>query len=51
MLKGFKLLKSHDQDLMLELIFEIRKQNTLEESEETETGPKERNMAVSKLTE
>jgi hypothetical protein len=47
----FDLLKDHGQDLMLHDIFEIRKQNALEEGEEPEPEPKECIMAVLKSTE
>jgi hypothetical protein len=45
------LLKSHNQDLIFDIIVEIQMQSTLEEAEESKTEPKDRTMMVSKLTE
>jgi hypothetical protein len=36
----FKLLNFHDQELTLDLIFEIRKQNALEKEKKLEIDPK-----------
>jgi hypothetical protein len=47
----FDLQKYYDQDLTLDHLAGIRKQNTLEETEEPEPGPKERTMSVTMLTE
>jgi hypothetical protein len=43
------LLNSHDQDLTLDYLVEIRQQSALEKAEESE--PKERTVTVYKLTE
>jgi hypothetical protein len=40
---------SHEQELTLENLVEIQKQNTLEKSEEPEPGPEGRAATVSKL--
>jgi hypothetical protein len=40
------LQKYHDQDLTLDHLAEIRKQNTLEETEEPEPEPKERRRTI-----
>jgi len=42
----FELQEYHDQDLTLNHLVEIRKQSTLEEAEEPEPQPRERNMSV-----
>jgi len=47
----FELQKCHDQDLTLNHLVEIRKQSTLEEAEEPESQPRERNMSITVLTE
>jgi len=46
-----ELPNSHEQELTLENLVEIQKQNTLEEAEEPEPGPEDRTVTVSKLTE
>jgi vacuolar-type H+-ATPase subunit E/Vma4 len=44
------LLKSHNQELALGDLAEIRKKNAFEEAEEPETEAKERTMTAAKLT-
>jgi hypothetical protein len=45
------LLKFHEQKPSLDYLVEIQKHSALEEAEQPEPGPKERTMAVLKLTE
>jgi hypothetical protein len=45
------LLNSHDQEILLDSLFKIQKQSTLEEAEEPKPDPKEGTMMVLKLTE
>jgi hypothetical protein len=47
----FELPNFHNQELMLDHHVEIQKQSAVEETEEPEPEPKERNMMVSELTE
>jgi hypothetical protein len=47
----FHLLNSHNQELTLEDLVEIRKQSTLEEAVEPKPETKEQTMTVLKLTE
>jgi len=46
-----KLPNSHDQELTLDNLVEIQKQNILEEAEEPGPGPEDRTVTVSELTE
>jgi hypothetical protein len=45
------MLKSHDPAMKSDELVEFRKQSVVEEAEEPEPEPKERTMAVLKLTE
>jgi hypothetical protein len=45
------LLHSHNQDLTLHQLIEIRNQSALEKAEEPEPEPEERTMTVLKLTD
>jgi len=47
----FKLLSSHEQELSLDHMIDIRKQSALEKAEGPEPEPEDRTMTVSRFTE